>query len=326
MVVLGGGTGTFMVLSGLRDYALDLSAIISMADSGGSNRVLRDEFGVLPTSDIRQALVALADDKGEREIFRRLFAYRFHQGTGIAGMTFGNLFMLALTDILGSQLKAIEQTAKILHLKGKIYPVTLDDVQLLARYENGHQVVGEHYIDQPRHDGRLKIVEMVTVPEAKAYRSALEAIKKADLVVLGPGDLYTSLICNLIVKSIPQALKKTKAKIVYVMNLMSRFGQTYRFSAQDHLRVIEKYIGRGALDYVVVNNNYSFPAKVLQRYREENSYLVEDDLGEPKKPQVIRTDLLSSAVFEKAKGDRLRRSIIRHHPQKLAKVLVELLN
>lgn len=326
IVVIGGGTGTFTVLSGLRDYSVELAAVISMADSGGSNRVLRDEFGVLPTSDIRQALVALADNQGEREIFRQLFAYRFHQGTGIAGMTFGNLFMLALTDILGSQLKAIETTAKILHLKGKVYPVTLDDVQLLARYENGHRVVGEHWIDEPRHNGRLKIVELSTIPQAKAYGPGLEAIKKADLVVLGPGDLYTSLVCNLVIKPIPRALKETKGKVVYVMNLMSRFGQTYRFTAQDHLRVIERYIGQGTLDYVLINSNQHFPPRVLQRYEKENSFPVEDDLGEPKSPRIIRTDLLSSAVFEKPKGDQLRRSIIRHDPQKLAQALEGLLS
>lgn len=322
IVVLGGGTGTFTVLSGLRSYPLDITAVISMADSGGSNRILRDEFGILPTSDIRQALVALADNQGEREIFRQLFTYRFHQGTGIAGMTFGNLFMAALADILGSQLKALEETGKILHIKGRIFPATLNDVQLLARYENGYQVVGEHYIDEPRHDGRLRIVEMTTIPQARAYKKSLETIKGADLVVLGPGDLYTSLVCNLLVQGIPQALKKTKAKVVYVMNLMSRFGQSYQFTAKDHLKVMEKYLGKGVLDYILVNNNYCFPQGILTRYREENSFPVKDDLGED--PRTVRADLLSSLIFEKAKADKLRRSIIRHDPQKLAKALIAL--
>lgn len=325
IVIIGGGTGSFTILSGLRDYPVELTAVISMADSGGSNRVLRDEFGILPTSDIRQALVALADGHGDREIFRELFIYRFHQGTGIAGMTFGNLFMAALSDILGSQLKAIEETAKILHVKGRILPVTLDDIQLLARYENGHQVVGEHWIDEPKHDGRLKIVELQTIPRAKAYPEALRAIKEADLVVLGPGDLYTSLVCNLIIDGIPQALKKTKGKIVYVMNLMARYGQSYRMSAKDHLSVIEKYLGKKVLDYVLINNSFQFPKEVLQRYQEENSFPVKDDLGEMTKPRAIRADLLSSLIVTKAKGDNLRRSIIRHDPQKLAKALPKLL-
>jgi len=323
VVVIGGGTGTFTALSGLRQHPVDLAAVISMADNGGSNRILRDEFGILPTSDIRQALVALADDAGEREIFRQLFAYRFHQGTGIAGMTFGNLFMAALTDILGSQLKAIEETAKILHIKGKIYPVTLEEVQLLARYENGHQVVGEHNIDEPKHDGRLRIVEMQTIPQVKAYPKALQAIKEADLVVLGPGDLYTSIICNLLIEGVPEALKQTRAKVVFVVNLMSKYGQTYNFTAQDHVLEIEKYLGRGVLDAVLINNNVNFPREVLRRYQEENALPVKDDLT-TEKIRIVRADLLSELVYEKAKADKLHRSIIRHDPQKLAKALIDL--
>lgn len=327
IVVIGGGTGTYTVLSGLREYPVELSAIISMADSGGSNRVLRDEFGILPTSDIRQALVALSDDRGDREIFRSLFAYRFHQGIGINGMTFGNLFMAALADILGSQLKAIEETKKILHIKGEILPVTLIDVQLLARYENGHQVVGEHYIDEPKHDGRLQIVELETIPKAKAYPPATGAIKDADLVVIGPGDLYTSIVCNLIIDGIPQALKKTKGKVVYIMNLMARYGQTYKMTASQHLAVLEDYLGKRAIDYVLVNNNLKFPAMILKKYRQEQSFLVKDDLGRQLAggPKVIRADLLSKTIYRKAKGDKLQRSMIRHDPQKLAKGIVSLL-
>lgn len=326
IVVIGGGTGTYTVLSGLRNYPVDLTAIISMADSGGSNRVLRDEFGILPTSDIRQALVALADSNGDQKIFRQLFAYRFHQGTGISGMTFGNLFMAALADIYGSQLKTLEITQKILHVKGKILPVTLNDVQLVARYENGHQVVGEHYIDEPRHDGRLKIVELETIPQAKAYPPTAEAIKEADLVIIGPGDLYTSLVCNFIVDGISQALKKTKGKVVFVMNLMARYGQSYKYTGKDHLRTIEKYLEKGTLDFVLVNSNLKFPKDVLAKYREEYSYPAKDDFGQPKRLKVVRADLLSDLVYQKAKGDVLQRSMIRHDPKKLAKALMNLVN
>lgn len=324
-MVIGGGTGTYTVLSGLREYPVDLTAIISMADSGGSNRVLRDEFGILPTSDIRQALVALSDDTGDREIFRSLFAYRFHQGIGINGMTFGNLFMAALTDIFGSQVKAIEETKKILHIKGEILPVTLDDVQLVARYENGHQVVGEHYIDEPKHDGRLKIVELETIPKAKAYPPAIRAIKAADLVVIGPGDLYTSIVCNLIISGVGEALRQARGKVVYAMNLMARYGQTYKFSAKDHLEVLEKYLGKKVIDYVLVNNNFKFPKGVLRRYREEQSFPVKDDLGITKNQKVIRSDFLSKSIYQKAASDRLQRSLLRHNPKKLAKSLVKLL-
>lgn len=152
IVVIGGGTGTYTILKGLKNFPVHLSAIISMTDSGGSNRVLRDEFGLLPTSDIRQCITALASDNSNG-LIRELFTYRYNQGTGISGMTFGNLFMVALTDIYGSQEAALEKTCQLLDVKGDIIPVTLDNTHLVARYENGEQVLGEHHIDQP--DERL---------------------------------------------------------------------------------------------------------------------------------------------------------------------------
>lgn len=323
--MVGGGTGSYTVLSGLKNFPGFLTAIVSMADSGGSNRVLRDDFGILPTSDIRQCLVALSSGEGKNGVLRELFTYRFHQGTGIAGMTFGNLFMAALTDIYGNQLRAIQMTCDFLGIEGRILPVTLDDVHLLARYENGHQVVGEHFIDQPRHDGKLRIVELETIPQARAFEEAVEEIKKAELVVIGPGDLYTSLVCNLVVKGIPAAIRESKGKVVYVLNLMSRWGQSFNFTAKDHVRVIEKYLGEGALDYVLANKNTKYPAWVLKRYEEENAFPVKDDLGRGEGFRVVRRDLLSPVMVKKAKGDKLRRSIIRHDPQKLAKVLMGLI-
>jgi uncharacterized cofD-like protein len=269
--------------------------------------------------------VALADDNGDRRILRDLFTYRFHQGTGIAGMTFGNLFMAALADIYDSQLKAIKVTCNLLHIKGEILPVTLDDVQLVARYENGHQVVGEHYIDEPRHDGRLKIVELETIPQARAYQKAVEAILEADLVILGPGDLYTSIVCNLVVEGIPQALRRTAGKVVYVMNLMARYGQSYQFTAYDHVAVLEKYLGNGVLDYVLVNNNTKFPRSILRRYKEENAFLVKDDLGNSQAYKVIRRNFLSLKIVQRTKGDKLRRSMIRHDPKKLARAIMKFL-
>jgi uncharacterized cofD-like protein len=325
VVVIGGGTGVHVALTGLREFPVDLTAVVSMADSGGSNRVLRDEFGILPTSDIRQCLVALASNKGSGEILRQLFTYRFHRGTGIAGMTFGNLFMAALTDVYKDQLKAIRATCRLLGIKGRILPVSLADVQLVARYQNGHQVVGEHAIDEPRHDGSLKIVELETIPEAKAYPKAVEAIEKAALVVVGPGDLYTSLICNLVVRGISQAIKKSKAKKAYVLNLISRWGQTYRFTGRDHLKVVEKYLGRGVLDFVLVNKKTNYPVGILKKYAEEKAFPVKDDLGRGRDYQVIRKDLVSTVAAQKRKGDKLRRSIIRHDPQKLAKALMALI-
>lgn len=324
IVVLGGGTGTFTVLSGLKEENCDLAAVVSMADSGGSNRVLRDEFGILPTSDIRQCMVALAQDHGNREVLRELFNYRFYQGTGIAGMTFGNLFMAALTDIYKDQWRAIKETCRLLGVKGQVLPVTLDDAQLVARYENGLQVIGEHFIDEPKHDGRLRIVELEMIPTAKIFEEAKAAIETADLVVIGPGDLYTSLICNLLVKGVKEAIGRCRGKVVYVLNLISRWGQSYRLTAREHVAQVEKYLGPGRLDVVLVHQGTAYPAAVLKRYEEENSFPVEDDLGEGEGYRVARKDLLSPVVVARQEGDVLQRSIIRHDAGKLAKALIEI--
>ena len=324
VVVIGGGTGTYTVLSGLRKYPLELSVIITMMDSGGSNRVLRDEFGLLPTSDIRQCMVALASDKSH-ELLRQLFTYRYNAGTGIAGMTFGNLFMAALTDIYGSQEVAIEKTCEMLDVQGFIFPVTYDSVQLVARYDNGKQVLGEHYIDEPDDElGKHKIVELEVIPEAKVNPKAIGAIKAADLIVLGPGDLYTSIICNLVVNGIAAAIAASKAKKVYILNLMTKFGQTYGFSASDHIETLEKFLGKGAVDICLVSKGKGYPRGILERYEEEGAIPVRDDLGNPSDILVVRKSLDSDRVFEKAKSDKLKRSLIRHDPVKLARAIMAL--
>src|SRR3989344_4892288 len=238
IVVIGGGTGTFTVLSGLKKYPdLDLSVIVSMMDSGGSNRVIRDEFGMLPTSDIRQCILALASNNSDKTI-RELFNYRYTQGTGISGMTFGNLFMAALTDILKSQKEAIDETSRILDVKGKVIPVTFDNSQLVATYDNGIQVLGEHFIDEPSKKTIYhKITNLEVFPKAKANKKALNTIRDADFIVLGPGDLYTSILCNVVVDGIAKAIYKSKAKKIFVMKLMTRFGpkpQNFFTPSQHH--------------------------------------------------------------------------------------------
>ncbi len=324
VVVIGGGTGTYTVLSGLKKYPLDLSVIVSMMDSGGSNRVLRDEFGILPTSDLRQCIVALAG-KNANGIIRNLFTYRYTKGVGIEGMTFGNLFMAALADIYGSQERAIEKTCELLEVTGKIIPVTFDDAHLIATYDNGTRVLGEHYIDEPDDkNAKRRIVELSIIPDARATKSAVNAISSADLIVIGPGDLYTSVICNFVVSGIAHAIKKSKAKKVYVMNLMTKTGQTYGFSANDHIREIEKYIGEGVLDYVIVDSTNKLPSGTLKRYKEAKTSRVVDDLANTK-IKVIRKSLLSKNVYEKSKSDKLIRSLIRHDSNKLAHAIVDLL-
>ena len=328
VVVIGGGTGTYTALVGLKKYTLDISVIVSMTDSGGSNRVIRDEFGLLPTSDLRQAMVALAGEE-EGDLLRKLFIYRYNQGVGISGMTFGNLFMAALTEILGSQKEAIAETCRLLHVNGNIIPVTYDNSQLVARYDNGKQVMGEHHIDEPDlTTGQHRIVGLEVFPRARANPEALEAIKNADLIIMGPGDLYTSLLCNLVVTGIAKAVAKSKAQKVFVLNLMTKFGQTTGFTGSDYLFELYKYLAGGVIQTILVSKPFKLKGDVLKRYKEEKAEIVNDDLdfsNQSPKPMIIRADLVSDKIYEKQKGDVLARSLIRHDPDKLAKALVSLL-
>jgi uncharacterized cofD-like protein len=326
ITVIGGGTGTYTILSGLKNYPVDLSVIVTTTDSGGSNRIIRDEFGLLPTSDIRQCILALASNESS-EVLRQLFTYRYVNGIGISGMTFGNLFMAALADIYGSQEKAIEKTCEMLDVRGNIIPVTLENTNLVARYDNGKQVLGEHYIDEPNWINEdTHIVELSVFPPASANKKAIQTIKSSDMIILGPGDLYTSILCNFVVEGIPQAIKKSKAKKVFVMNLMTRFGQTHGFSAYDHLREIEHYIGKGTIDYILINTTDKIPKEILKRYEIERASPVKDDLQGIEGIKVIKTDLISNIVHTKAKTDNLQRSLIRHDPEKLAKEIMKLVD
>lgn len=324
IVVVGGGTGTFVVLTGLKKHPVQLTAVVSMADSGGSNRIIRDEFGLLPTSDIRQCMVALAETDGDSELLRKLFMYRFEKGKGIAGMTFGNLFMAALAEIIGSQETAIEETGKILRIKGQILPVTADKVDLVAEYEDGTRVVGEHEIDEPEHDGKLRISKLTTKPKARVDRHAAAAIREADLIVLGPGDLYTSVLADVVVGGVAEAVRESQGRVVYVVNLMTRWGQTYNFTAADHVREVEEYLGGKVLDAVVVNANFAFPKAILAAYEKEQAKPVEDDL-QSNFYKVVRRDLLSTKLHKKPKSDKLKRSVVRHDPEKLGLALLDVL-
>ena len=323
IVCIGGGTGTFVVLKGLKQYPTKLSAIISMSDSGGSNRRIRDEFGLLPTSDLRQSLVALSDENGGAGLLRKLFMYRFEKGNGISGMTFGNLFMAALSDILGSQEEAIRQTGKVLRIHGSVIPVSFTKTDLTAEYEDGSILTEEHFIDEPPHEGTLKIKNISLSPKASANPEAVSAILDADLIVLGPGDLYTSVLPNVLVDGIPDALKQTKAPIVYIMNLMTKYGQTYNYTAKDHIDAIEKYAGTH-ITYVILNTK-QLPEEALALYHQYHELPVIDDLTGETPYHVLREDVAGSTIIQKEHTDALVRSLIRHDSDKLAKVLLSIL-
>lgn len=321
LVVVGGGTGTFTLLTGLKNYPdLDISAIVTMADDGGSNKILRDEFGLLPTSGIRQAIIALSKDT---TLLRRLFGYRFYQGIGISGMTFGNLFMAAVSDILGSQKKAIQETCKLLGVRGHILPVSYENTSLVATYQDGTEVLGEHYIDLSNPKvAKQRIVRLRTIPQVQIDSDAKEAIIGADLIILGPGDLYTNTIANLVVGGVREAIEKSSAKLVFVTNLMGRLGEAYNYRASDFLSDLSQYLHADRLDYILVNSDISLPPVILKKYALEGSNLVPDDLSQTwHHAKVVRAKMLSHRRPEKVKGDTLVRSMVRHDPKLLAKAI-----
>lgn len=320
IVCLGGGTGTFVALKGLKNYSVHLTAIVTMSDSGGSNSRIRDEFGLLPTSDIRQCFVALSEENGEVGLMRKLFMYRFEKGEGIKGMTFGNLFMAALSDIIGNQKDAIKQTKKVLKIKGTVLPVSFTDTNLFAEYEDGSVVTEEHLIDEPTHDGTLKIKKVYLKPQADANPDALKSIADADVIVLGPGDLYTSVIPNLLVKGIPEAIIKSKAKKLYVINLMTKYGQTYNFTASEHVVKISEYL-KGHIDYVVVNTG-TLPEEALEAYRNQHEIPVVNDLPKKAAYKIIAADVAANEIIEKSASDVLIRGLVRHDSQKLASAIM----
>ena len=322
IVVIGGGTGTFVVLSGLKKYSVDLSAIITMMDSGGSSGKLRDELGVLPPGDVRQCLVALAKSS---KLLRDMFNYRFEEG-GLKGHTFGNIFLSTLTKTTGSMKKAIEEVGKILRIQGRVIPVTYDKSDLCIELTDGTIIEGETHIDEVEsREQRSRIKRAFLKPVAQANPDAEIAIKEADAIIIGPGDLYTSIIPNLLVTGIQAAIRNSKGKKIYVLNLMTKYGQTTRHTAKDHIEDLIQYVGEDQLDVVLVNKKTA-TKETLAWYKDFDEHQVEDDLGDKRKFQVVRKNLIKDVVIAAQLSDGLRRSIIRHDSDKLAKAIMEILS
>ena len=310
VVVIGGGTGGFTVLSGLRKYPIDLAAIVTMADDGGSTGVIREEFGILPPGDVRRVLVALS--RSDNKVLSDLFNYRFAEG-GLKGHAFGNIMLTALERLTGSFEEAIEEAGRILGVEGAVLPVTFDQVRLHAKLSDGSIIKGEDNIYVPKHDRSLTVKEVHLNRGAKANKKAVAAILEADLVVLGPGDFYASIIPNLLVSGISQALKRTKAKIAYIVNLTSKKGVSNGFNAPDFIHTIEKYLGKSVLDYAIINTKRPSEER-LHKYEQEGAAFVSLPSGfNLKKPTLITGDLLR------------RQGFVRHDPDRLAKVLASLL-
>ncbi|MDO8560991.1 MAG: YvcK family protein [bacterium] len=308
VVVIGGGTGVFTVLSGLRKYSLDLTAVISMADDGGSTGVLREEFGILPPGDIRRVLVAMS--RTDDRLLSDLFNYRFDRG-GLMGHTFGNIMLTALERLTGSFESAIKEACRILGVEGDVLPVTLTNTRLAAELEDGTIIHGESNINIPKHNGGLKIKRVWLDPKAKINERARAALIAADMIVIGPGDLYTSIIPNLVVGGVADAIRKSMAQKVYVVNLMTKWGETNGFKAPDFIASIEKYLGKGVLDYALVNSKQPSSER-LKHYEKESAEFVVAG-GFLKKPVPVFGDFLRKKGF------------VRHDPDRLAKTIVSLL-
>jgi uncharacterized cofD-like protein len=322
VVTIGGGSGTFSVLSHMKKYTFNISAIVTMSDSGGSSRMLMDEFRrQLPLGDLRQSLVALARNGA---LWREVFMHRFEQSNemdggeqrrGVRGHSLGNLILKGLQDINnGDLLLAIEDAQELLNTAGRVLPVTLAETSLCADLEDGTTICGETNIDTRGNDNPndlspIKQLRLVP-PDAPGCAQAIRAIRRADTIIIGPGDLYTSLIPNLLVPDIARAVRESDAEKVYICNLMTKHGETDGFKASDFVNEIHRYLG-GRVDRVIINNG-SFPADVLKTYAEERCELVLPD-------RARLTRLVPNVTIEhlNLEDDRLAR----HDPERLVRAI-----
>ena len=310
IVCLGGGNAMpKAVLTGLKKHPVEISAICAMLDSGGSAGRLRKDYKIISPGDIRRAFIALANTS---PIVENLFNYRFQAGE-MKGHNFANLFITALELSANNYDKVCSEMSRFLNVSHSVLPVTLDNSNLCALLENGKIISGETNIDVPKHNGKIKIKKVFLKPKAKAYPKAIKAIKKADLIVIGPGDLYSSLAQILLVEGIPEAIKKSKAKKVYICNLMTKHGETNKFKVSDFTKQIERYMG-GEMDYVIYNNKKIVGKRLTtnKKNHPELISLTSIDKAMSKEKKFIGKNLLTSS------GE------IVHDPKKLAKIILTL--
>ncbi len=320
VVAIGGGTGLSAVLRGLKLHVEEparpaqfrpnisrLTAVVTVTDEGGSSGRLRRDFRVLPPGDIRNCLVALAEDE---KLFTQLFNYRFANGRGLEGHSFGNLFLTVLTHLTRDFARAVRVSSEVLAIRGEIFPSTLSDVRLKARLRDGRTIYGESRINKTR----VPIRQLRIVPgRCRPLPETLSALEDADLITLGPGSLYTSLIPNLLVRGILEQIRRSKALKVYVGNLMTQPGETRGYTTADHLRALHEHVGRKLFDWVVLNTRALSPA-LRKRYAAQRAEPVLNDLGEIRALGVepVCADLL------------VEDHVARHDPRRLAQLLLDL--
>ena len=320
IVIIGGGTGTFTLLSGLKNFPAHNSVIVSSADDGGSTGRLRKELGVFPPGDLRQCLLGLSE--GDNKL-KEVYNYRFQKGE-LKGHNAGNIILAALEKITGDISSAIAAASRLLKVRGAVIPVTLLPTKLQATLANGKKIVGEHNIDQPRRikNKELRIKNLQLKPLAPANPRAISALKAANAIVFGPGDLHTSIIPNLLANGIKEAIDASEARKILVTGLMTRPGQTDGFTPLDFVNEVNKYLGKKKLDAVIVNTEKP-GAKVLAAYKKQGAEFVVPETAGLKRLEILKADLISDQVFKKSKHDKVRRSLLRHNSNKLAKLIYE---
>lgn len=309
LVVIGGGTGLATLLRGLKEHTSNITAIVTTADDGGSSGRLRDELGIPPPGDIRNTLVALADTE---PLMEKLFQYRFSWGEGLKGHSFGNLFIAAMTEVTGDFEAALRESSKVLAIRGRVLPSTLDEVRLHAHFADGTSVIGESVI--PAQGKRIERISLFP-EDVKPLQEALTAIEEAHAIILGPGSLYTSILPNLLVDGIAGAIRRSRATKIFVCNVMTQPGETDGYTASRHLQAICDHVGQGLVEYAVVNDA-PIPDEVVERYRREGAYPVE--------PDVERFEAFNVVAVT---GHLIDRSdLVRHDPAKLAQTIMEILS
>lgn len=307
VVAIGGGTGLSTMLRGIKKYTPHVTAIVTVSDNGGGSGILRQEMNIMPPGDIRNCLVALANTE---PIMKDLLQYRFKEGT-LKGQNFGNLFLAALSDVSGSFERAVQVTGNVLAITGKVLPVTLEDVELYATFENGVCVEGETEIVEYSKKEKVLIKQIELNPlNPTPGDEVIEEIENADIVILGPGSLYTSIVPNLLVGSVAEAVNKTKAKKVYIANMMSQPGETTGFSIEDHIRVLERYIGTQSIDMAIVNTA-PILEEYVKKYIEDGADVLSYNQADPVWQHVQRVEAPLVRINHE-------KQFIRHDPNKLA--------
>ncbi|MFC1667309.1 uridine diphosphate-N-acetylglucosamine-binding protein YvcK [Candidatus Omnitrophota bacterium] len=307
IVVIGGGTGLSVLLHGLKEYSSNITAVVTVADDGGSSGRLREQFGILPPGDIRNCLVALADAE---PLMRELFQFRFGNESELKGHSFGNLFITALSKITGDFEKALKESSKVLNIRGRVVPSTFDKVQLVADHQNGQRIKGETKIVEQKSPIRKVSLDPVS---CKPSKESFEAIDEADIIVLGPGSLYTSVIPNLLVSGISERIANSKAPKVYVCNVMTQPGETDNYTAFDHLSTIIMHTHPDIVTNCIVNIG-SVPASLLKKYEEERAYpvLADSDRILERGYTVTEENIIDTEDY------------VRHDSKKLSKIIIDL--